>query len=426
MEGALAVPELTAGAARADITPPEGLAMAGSLRARKNVGTDDPLEATAVVFEAGGVRAALVGVDLIALSRATVDEAARLAEDACGIPRDSVLVSASHTHSGPYPTPCFGAEEDLAVEYVKGLPEKLARVIVEADRSRVPCRAWRGRSLVRGVASNRRLVLKSGGSINNWMRPPPNDQVVGCEGPVDPEVGLLRLDDEGGRTFACVVDYTCHVNAHFGTKYSADYAGVARRALAEKLGGAVTVFFPGACGNINPATDYRTLGERVAEGALRASDSAEEMGEPTVAAGQREVELPLRDFSEFQEDEVARLARLWGPHVKGVFREEWERLRAQGHTSARTVAVAVRVGDFAVAGVPGELFVEWGLDIKRKSPVRWTYVAELSNDYVGYLPTRETFQRGGYESLNARSSKVSIEGCELLAETVVGLLGEVS
>ena len=395
--------------------------MAGSFRARKNIGIDDPLEATAVVLECEGVRAALVGVDLIALSRATTAEAARLAETACGIPRASVLVSASHTHSGPYTVPCFGTDADLAAEYTASLPEKLGRLIARADGARVPCRAYRGRALVRGIASHRRLVLKSGRVINNWMRPPAGEQVVGCAGPVDPELGFLRFDDADGRTLACLVNYACHVNAHFGLKYSADYAGVARRVLAEKLDGAETVFLPGACGNVNPATDYPTLGERVAEGALRASDGAVELTEPAVSSAQREIELPLRDFSELQE-EVAAVAPLWSDDTESVFREEWELLRAEGSSSVRTVAGAVRVGDFAIAGVPGELFVEHGLEIKRRSPVGWTYVAELANDYVGYLPTREAFSRGGYEILNARSSKVSAEGCRLLVETVLELL----
>jgi hypothetical protein len=84
----------------------------------------------------------------------------------------------------------------------------------------------------------------------------------------------------------------------------------------------------------------------------------------------------------------------------------------------------MRVGDFAVAGVPGEYFVALGLEVKSRSPFGMTAVAELSDGYVGYIPTSEAFDQGGYELFNVRSSKVGRGSGEQMANELVKMLGE--
>ncbi len=64
----------------------------------------------------------------------------------------------------------------------------------------------------------------------------------------------------------------------------------------------------------------------------------------------------------------------------------------------------IRIGDFQLVAIPGEVFVEFGLTIKEASPTPHTAIVSLANDYVGYMPTAEAFSQGGYETWGARSA----------------------
>ena len=84
---------------------------------------------------------------------------------------------------------------------------------------------------------------------------------------------------------------------------------------------------------------------------------------------------------------------------------------------------AARIGPLGIATNAGELFVEWGLSIKKRSPFPHTVVAELTNDWIGYEPTELAFQHEGYETL-AGVDFVSREGIQTLVDTAVKLLQE--
>jgi len=101
-------------------------------------------------------------------------------------------------------------------------------------------------------------------------------------------------------------------------------------------------------------------------------------------------------------------------------------LHEAGNTSVDTSVQVMAINDTAFVATPGELFVEIGRKIKEQSPFARTYVVELANDYVGYIPTRSAFEEGGYEVLDARSSKVGPEAGEMVQDTCVRLLQEVA
>src|SRR4030088_3180514 len=92
---------LRAGVAQAVITPPKGAPMAGYYRQRAAEGTHDDLYAKALVFEKDGVKVALVACDLVSLPRRESEEARRIIQQKLGIPPDHVMISATHSHTGP-------------------------------------------------------------------------------------------------------------------------------------------------------------------------------------------------------------------------------------------------------------------------------------------------------------------------------------
>ena len=89
-----------------------------------------------------------------------------------------------------------------------------------------------------------------------------------------------------------------------------------------------------------------------------------------------------------------------------------------------TEVQVIVINDLAIVALPGEMFVEIGLEIKRQSPFKYTYVIELANDYAGYVPTAKAFDEGGYETMFARSSKLIPEAAAQFTKSAVRLLGQ--
>src|SRR5262249_34321519 len=131
--------ELRAGAAAVDITPPTGTPLAGYYSARGARSVLDPLFSRALVLEQDGTRVALVVCDLISMPRRTVVDARKLIEQQTGIPAGHVMLSATHTHTGPALVResardgLDGANSDLGRRYTEALPERIARGVAEPN-----------------------------------------------------------------------------------------------------------------------------------------------------------------------------------------------------------------------------------------------------------------------------------------------------
>ena len=95
----------------------------------------------------------------------------------------------------------------------------------------------------------------------------------------------------------------------------------------------------------------------------------------------------------------------------------------QNQTRGTTIQ-AIVIGDVAIVGVPAEYFTSLGLDIKRRSPFEHTYIAELANDWIGYLPDREGHELGGYQTWTGLHSYAEIGTGEKMADEVVDMLEE--
>ena len=161
----------------------------------------------------------------------------------------------------------------------------------------------------------------------------------------------------------------------------------------------------------------RKVGKILGAEALKTLAKSPTVSDVKLSATRQEIELPLRPF----ELQLSEIRKIW-PSGEDVFTKEMECLKQiEGDTVATYIQV-LRIGDIAFAATSGELFVELGLEIKKGSPFEHTFVVELANDYAGYMPTRAAFQEGGYETLNARSSKVSAEAGELVVKGLLNML----
>src|SRR5215213_3807653 len=248
--------ELKVGAAAVVITPPAGTPLAGYYSERGSKTVLDDIYAKAIVLELGDTKAALVVCDLISLPRHTVTEARRQVEAATGIPAAHVMLSATHTHTGPVLNresaldELVGATSDLGRRYTEKLPELIAKSVTEANKKLAPARASAALVKEEGVSFNRRFHMRDG--TVSWNPAKRNPDIVRPAGPIDPDVGVVYFDTPKNAPVATYVNFAMHPDTVGGEGVSADYPGVLAKLLGEYRGpDMVTVFANGCCGNIN-------------------------------------------------------------------------------------------------------------------------------------------------------------------------------
>ena len=424
--------QLQIGFGEVDITPPTGLQMCGSLDPRVNVGITDPLMAKALVAESGGKQIAIVGVDLIGVPRDLADQMIIEAANRTGIDPTAIMIAGSHTHSGPYTIEgvyCFGVTD---AAYLATLPTLVAESIDKAHRALQPATMQIGRALIHHGLHNRRVLTPDGKAFNTWMAGALNDldtvsQVLGTCGPVDPELWVVRFDDLAGKPLGVFFNFSLHTNSHFGDTWSADYPGVVAEAMRKAFGpDVVTVYTPGACADINPTLGgpkWREGAEYFAEQAVAAAQRARQVaGAIQIGATRRDIAVQRRDPATQPPEAIDRLH--WG--IGGGRADVFEPMLAHVAAMPDPLIVpinAAHIGPFAIASNPGELFVEHGLSIKRRSPFPHTVVTELTNDMIMYQPTRAAFEQQGYETL-VGANRVAMDGIEVIVNSAVELLEE--
>jgi hypothetical protein len=213
---------------------------------------------------------------------------------------------------------------------------------------------------------------------------------------------------------------------------SPGFYGLAAQELEGKLGGAVC-FLEGASGSTHNITGVpvdeavRRL-KRVINQAL---DEAEPHPVTRLVSVKRPFTFKVRTFDETVEDEkVSSYCRKhMGAGAEGiidVFRAMRKKLKPEQGQTRETVVQAVLVGDVAIVGVPAEYFTIFGVNIKQRSPFRYTYIAELANDWIGYLPNLEGHELGGYQTWMGLHSYAEPGTGERVADTVVGMLEELA
>ena len=450
-------PPIRAGVAVVDITPPLGA------RQYRGVGTavHDPLHAKALVFRQGDRSAALVMADLIAITPGLAMEARSLASARTGIPFSNIIVAATHSHTGPE----YRDEMEQFVErkragkltaeeegsYPAELIRELAQAVIDADRSLRPVQLRTGAGEAHGISFNRRFFLKNGRVRMNPCAG--NPDIVRPAGPIDPEVGILMLAPaDGGAPFASLTVFANHLDTVGDTQFSADYPHYLSEGLRQSFGrDFVSLFGLGTAGDINHIDvkaepgrrEHRMLTRRIGETLGRVvtqeAGRLQRVERPSLEMRSTYVYAPMQEYTA---EELA-WARSEGSaplyeerEALQMFRRRkilaLERLRRSGAAVPPTVGgegwrlplevQVMRLGEEeAIVGLPGEVFVELGLAIKRASPFARTLVIELTNNNIAYVPTREGFAQGDYEAI---ASRVAPGGGEMLVEAAVRLLRE--
>jgi len=233
------VGELRAGVGRAVITPPVGAEMIGwTMRKGLSIGVHDPLRCRALVLDDGQTSAVIVSLEMIGIPMEMTNQVRDLVAAQTAIPRQNILLNCSHTHSSPSTLPGYHNVPLTPAHrnHLQVLPYIIAGAISEAWHRRQPARIGAASTQVHGITVNRR------------------DPSL----PVDPQLGVVRIDDAAGRPLACLVNYACHgtsVGPH-DLEWTADFAGYVADAVESALPGCAGLFLQGAEGDIHPWDCY--------------------------------------------------------------------------------------------------------------------------------------------------------------------------
>jgi neutral ceramidase len=435
LSSSLHAADLTVGAAQTDITPPKGMPMAGYYSARGAEGTHDRLFARAVVLEKDGTKAALVSLDLIGTTFGMTEQSRKLIEAETKIPGGHVMLFATHSHTGPVLSDraaragAMGGEQKIAMDYMAELPKRIAEAVAKADAARKPAKVFRGVGKEDGLAFCRRFHMTDG--TVGWNPGKLNPKVLKPTGPTDPSVPVVQFVtlDKEPKVIATYVNFAMHADTVGGLHFSADYMGVLAESLTKVHGEqAVTVFGLGTCGDINHIdvshgrpqkghAEASRIGGRLAGEVLRVCDNLVPAADGPLVVTSATVELPLAPISAAEVEPAKAIVKLVADEVKPAPKfldqvkafqvvEVAERL---GKPLTPEVQVISLGDELAWVSLPGEIFVELGLQIKAGSPFKQTMLNELANGSVGYVPTKLAYTQGNYEVISARCAEGSGE-----------------
>ena len=424
---------LSIGWAQESITPEQPVHLHGMFNDRISTHVEEPCTATALALESGdGEQAIWMSCDLLmVVSDVVRDLRQAVAARIVGFDGNKLLLGGTHTHNAPN----FGAfptsRPDVMTEaaYRDFFIERVTDIAVNAWESRSPGQITPalGHAVIGWC---RRVVFADGtGEMYGDSR---REDFVRVEGPMDPGMELLFTHSADGKPSGAVVSIACTAQTCMGENFlTADFWGPARRNLREHFGDHFTVLaVVGAAGDQCPEDLIRRgrgesplrgvaacakLGRRLSQGVIEGYDTGrrEAVANPVFKHSHVVFDLPAYVMSAEKtvdyEDEIASLTANGEPDPSSWNGGEVRRRRgilrryaALGSDPTRQVDCNfLRLGDVAVATNPFELYLEYGQRIQARSPATQTITAQLTNDVLGYLPTREALAHGHYSAMPA-------------------------
>ncbi len=427
---------IQAGFAEEVITPPVGVYLGGYFHDRVAERVRDDLYAKAAVFEAGGERVAIVVCDLLHVGREIVHDAKHRVYESLDIPPESVVVSATHTHTGP--EILERGKSPVDSKYVATLAPAIAAVVEKAAGQMFPAQLRPNTGCEEELSFNRLLRMRDGSDQFGWEGDP--KEVAGVAGPIDPEMVVLGVYDQESNLRGLLLNFALHVDVIGGGSadfISADFPGeIAQTVRAVHGREVITLFLQGTCGDINPCTHHATelptglepkaiqLGRALGAVAINAVEKAEPAHDETLSAVLRTLPIPYYEVDDDLRERVAELKQK-GPanDFERYLIEEVDKWLHSGEI-AQVPVQAMRLGPIGLAAIPGEIFVHWGLTIKKWSPAPYTMVVELANDTFGYIPTIEQAQRGGYGAMPVLSRQLESSAGRIVSDELLRMLNE--
>ncbi len=434
---------LKSGSAEVNITPPVGVELVGQWVARKSTGINDEMFANAMVLDDGKTTVALLSCDVLSIVNSVKQEIRSEIARNTGIDPENIFICATHTHTAPAIVSALGTNMDK--EYTEKFIKLSAQSVISAYNRMQEVNIGIGSGNVHELSFPRRFWMKDG-TIK--MHPPKADpDIVRPDGKADPEVNVLFTENKDGKPNAVFVNFACHPTVvGIDSVISADYPGAVREVIKLILGqDTVVLFGNGACGNIGPVdmlnpkrNEYghkwrKRMGFALGCEAVKIMALTDLIPQEEVEIEVRKdiLDIPIREIPQdrLEEARKAFIGRSLEPaptDYHDIVRRELLLLAEQKAEDpfAHAEIMSIRIGKSSIIGIPAELFCDLGLQIKEKSNYKPTFVVELANGCVGYVPTAESFSGGGYETELARSSKLIPEAGNMIVQKALEILNK--
>ena len=423
------------GYSQADITPVRGLPLVGYFNPRPNRGVYDRLSVKAAVFRSGDECVGIVSYDLCFCVRSLVKRFQE-AVAAAGLPcAGKVIYSATHTHTGPYTSPCFDPAEGecCSEEYINDLVTKTVLALYEAYRNLAPAELYTASTECRSLAFCRRYIMKNGKTLTNPGKL--NADILHPEDDIDPEVHIMAVKQEGEYRLI-MANISNHTDTIGGDFVSGDWPVAMESEIQYGLNCGVPVMtIVAPQGNINHfnvstganQTSYaeaRRIGKGYGQLILSALYGLNKVECDQVKFVNTELEVPYMQVTDEEYSEAKKTYEKYKDAVMEDGRDFTSEDIAKGHpyvlkffaellmgcrdnpikTQRFEELAAITFGDsIAIASLPGEPFVEISRQIRMHSKYPVTMVAALSMGAVGYFGMPENYGNGGYETSPSKS-----------------------
>lgn len=458
---ALSAEGFRAGAFAQDISPTKfPTPVNGGMKGNFAQGINDPMHARCLALQSGKNPLVFCVVDACLIPREICEEAKKIAAAKTGIPKERILISATHTHSAATLTPAFQSDPDP--EYVKGVPARIAAGIIQAVANLEPAEFGWAFGSDPSQVFNRRWHVKESESYENpfgittdraQMNPGQvNPKVSVPAGPVDQDVAIMAVRSAvDKRPLGLLANYSLHYVGG-NPAISADYYGAFANEIATRLKTSderytgkpafVGIMSNGTSGNINnvnygssirykrnPGEQISIVANSVADAAMGAYETIKWDAAATLDSTEEDISLKVRKANagelvkakETLDQTPKDKDGQWSDR-KAIYARE--SIKLDEFSDEVPVKLQVhRISSLSIAAIPCEVFVEIGLDLKKTSPFTRHFTISLANGYNGYLPTPEHHALGGYETWRARSSYLETQASVKISERLKAMLG---
>lgn len=439
---------MLAGFYEKEITPALGWHMPGSFEVRKAVGVQERLMVKGAAFELNNKRVIVLSIDMLFTPQKSYDKAIKKIYEYTGIEESDVLIQATHTHTGAAIIPAQEGALPADESYIEALGDMIADCGILAFHRMIPVTAKFAKTKVEGITFIRNYKMKDGNIRTN---PRPNDEnVVEPFGTPDEEFSVLYFFDEAGAPAGSITNFACHHCCCDLLEYCADYSAVMAHEFKKKFGvDYVNVMLSGACGNLNHfdffskdqwrkhklTPRYVQMGKILAEEAFKLYEIAKPIELNALAAEKEKFEVKRRKVSdklvkEAKElyakipfDEILDLGNISLTETEAYKRAIALRIIEMSEMPEKlpVCVQAIKLGECMIYGFSGEIYNEFGVTTKEKSPAKYNMFASIANaTFYGYIPTKEAFNTTIYEA-QLPSAKSESEAGYLMVDKAIEL-----
>ncbi|MFC1714447.1 hypothetical protein ACFL6S_12330 [Candidatus Poribacteria bacterium] len=427
------------------ITPPLETPLAGYFTERRAKGVYDDLYASILVLEKSNSTVVIIACDLCSVPENLAESIRNAVVGKLNIPVCSVVVSATHTHTGPlvgHPE-CAGYNQEIT--------GRIAEAVGGVTDGMDECSLEYGTGIDDRFAFNRRYLMKDGTVLTNPGAN--NPDVVKPAGIVDHSVNVVKVVGSDGEVKVLIANCANHADTVDADMISADWPGYLRDKVKESLGDEVAVLvLNGTAGDVNHfdvmnhrivqnIDEAKRIGTGYGETVLEVCDRTQALLVDSIGVFCESVQVPYRKITEEELSEARKTitelkddpeARLEGhleaqdiargnKAVKLMFARGIARAAENMRDASKTLQMeVVNLGNLAIVCLNGEPFTDIGLAIKDNTIFEHTIVAELVNGGIGYLGTKKAYKQGGYETLSG--NRVCDEVEDYIKETADKLM----